>query len=148
MRLAVTNWITILLFGLDSSDSCPAKICLYLILNTQETSHFYWHQFWDKNDGENICRLNCFRFPRALSELPANWPGLTSLFDWIGQASQQVTLKGRKGLVGSENNFKGIYFHHHFYLKTGVKSKNFLCITWHQKPTVLRDTRNSWGESL
>ena len=22
--------------------------CLYLILNTQETSHFYWHQFWDK----------------------------------------------------------------------------------------------------
>ena len=24
--------------------------CLYLILNNQETSHFYWHQFWDKND--------------------------------------------------------------------------------------------------
>ena len=25
-------------------------------------------------------------------------------------------------LVGSENDLNGIYFHHHFYLKTGVKS--------------------------
>ena len=54
--------------------------CLYLILNTKDTSHFYWHQFWDKNDGENICHWNYFQIPRALSELPANWPGPTSLF--------------------------------------------------------------------
>ena len=49
--------------------------CLYLILNTQETSHFYWHQFWDKNDDENICHWNYFQILRALSELHANWPG-------------------------------------------------------------------------
>ena len=30
-----------------------------------------------------------------------------------------VTLKG---LVGFENDFNGIYFHLHFYLKAGVKS--------------------------
>ena len=58
--------------------------CLYLILNTHEKSHFYWHQFWDKNDVENICHWNYFQIPRALSELPANWPGLTRLFGWIG----------------------------------------------------------------
>ena len=57
--------------------------CLYLVLNTQETSHYYWHQFWDKNDGEKWCHWNYFQIPRALSELPANWPGLTSLFGWI-----------------------------------------------------------------
>ena len=61
--------------------------CLYLVLNTQETSHFYWHQFWHKNDNENICHWNYFQLPRALSELAANWPGLTSLFGWIGWAS-------------------------------------------------------------
>ena len=61
--------------------------CLYLILNTQETSHFYWNQFWDKTDDENICHWNYFQIPWALSELPANWPGLTSLFGWIGLAS-------------------------------------------------------------
>ena len=48
---------------------------LYLILNNQETSHFYWHQFWHKNDGEKWCHWNYFQIPRALSELPANWPG-------------------------------------------------------------------------
>ena len=26
------------------------------------------------------------------------------------------------GLLGFENNFNGIYFHYHFYVKTGVKS--------------------------
>ena len=61
--------------------------CLYLVLNTQETSHFYWHQFWDKNDGENICHWNYFQIPWALSELPVNWSGLTSLFGWFGRAS-------------------------------------------------------------
>ena len=30
-----------------------------------------------------------------------------------------VTLKG---LVGFDNDFKGVYFHHHFYIKAGVKS--------------------------
>ena len=58
--------------------------CLYLILNTQETSHFYWHQFWGKNDGENICHWNYFQIPRALSELPANWPGRFSQKGWLG----------------------------------------------------------------
>ena len=43
--------------------------------NTQETSHFYWHQFWDKNDDKNLCHWNYFQIPRALSELPAIWPG-------------------------------------------------------------------------
>ena len=32
-----------------------------------------------------------------LSELPANWLGLTSPFGWIGLARQQVTLKGLVG---------------------------------------------------
>ena len=27
-----------------------------------------------------------------------------------------------KRLVGFENDFNGIYFHHHFYIKNGVKS--------------------------
>ena len=48
--------------------------CLYLDLNNQETSHFYWHQFWDRNDCESICHWNYFQIPRALSELPAEWP--------------------------------------------------------------------------
>ena len=61
--------------------------CLYLVLNTQETSHFYWHQFWDKNDDENICHWNYFQIPRALSELPANWPGRFSQKGWLGLAS-------------------------------------------------------------
>ena len=26
------------------------------------------------------------------------------------------------GLLGFENNFNGIYFHYHLYVKTGVKS--------------------------
>ena len=38
-----------------------------------------WHQIWDKNDGENICHWSYFQIPWALSELPANWPGVTSL---------------------------------------------------------------------
>ena len=85
--------------------------CLHLVLNTQDTKHFYCHQFWNKNDGENICHWNYFQIPWALSELPANWPGLTSLCGWISLASKQVTTKG---LMGSENNFNGIYFHYHF----------------------------------
>ena len=41
-----------------------------------------------KNYGENICHWNHFQIPRALSELPANWPGLTSLLaELAGQAS-------------------------------------------------------------
>ena len=38
---------------------------------------------------------------------------------WLGRASQLVTLKE---LVGFENNFHGKYFHHPFYVKSGVKS--------------------------
>ena len=53
------------------SVACLAH-CLYLILNTQETSHFYCHQFWDKNDFENICHWNHFQISWALSELPTN----------------------------------------------------------------------------
>ena len=33
--------------------------------------------------------------------------------------SQLISMKR---LVGSENDFNGIYFHHHFYIKAGVKS--------------------------
>ena len=62
--------------------------CGFLVLgNTQKNLTEIWHQFWDKNDGENICHWNYFQIPRALSELPANWPGLTSLSGWIGWAS-------------------------------------------------------------
>jgi len=51
--------------------------CGFLVLgNTQKILTEIWHQFWDKNDGENICHRNYFQIPRALSELPANWPGL------------------------------------------------------------------------
>ena len=43
---------------------------------------------------------------------------LTAQKGWLGRANLLVTLKR---LVGFENNFNGIYFHHHFYLKTDVK---------------------------
>ena len=33
-----------------------------------------------------------------------------------------LSLKFKEGFMGFENNFNGIYFHHHFYVKTGVKS--------------------------
>ena len=36
--------------------------------------------------------------------------------------------------MGSENNFNGIYFHHHFYLKTGV-SKNGLSPGYSERDT-------------
>ena len=40
----------------------------------------------------------------------------------------------KEGLLGSENNF---YFQHHFCLKlVSNLHKIFLCIEWHQKPTV------------
>ena len=54
-----------------------ASRCRFLVLgNTQKILTEIWHQIWDKNDGENICHWNYFQIPRALSELPANWPGL------------------------------------------------------------------------
>ena len=40
---------------------------------------------------------------------------LTGQADSAKKAGQLVALKG---LVGSENNFNAIYFHHHFYLKS------------------------------
>jgi hypothetical protein len=40
-----------------------------------------------------------------------------------GQADS--AKKALKGVKGFENNFNGIYFHHNFYLKTGV-SRNGL----------------------
>ena len=77
--------------------------CRFLVpRNAQKILTKIWHQFWD---GENIYHWNYFQIPPALSELPANWPGLTSLSGWIGW-----TLKG---LVGFENNFNDISFHHH-----------------------------------
>ena len=94
--------------------------CRFLVpCNTQKILTKIWHQIWDKNDGENICHWKYFQILRALSELPANWPSQFSQKGWLGQASLLVALKG---LVGSKNNFIGIYFHHHYYLKTGVKS--------------------------
>ena len=36
---------------------------------TQKILTEIWHQFWQKNDGENICHWNYFQIPRALSEL-------------------------------------------------------------------------------
>ena len=53
------------------------------------------------------------------------------LTGWLGQASELVTLKG---LMGFENNFNGIYFHHHFYLKTGV-SRNGLSPDYSEQDT-------------
>ena len=51
--------------------------CISFWIPRIKTSHFYWHQFWNKNNGENICHWNYFQIPRALSELPVNWPHLT-----------------------------------------------------------------------
>ena len=36
--------------------------------------------------------------------------------------------------MGSENNFNGIYFHHYFYLKTGV-SRNGLSLGYSERDT-------------
>ena len=56
-----------------------------------------WHQFLHKNDGQNRCHWNYFQIPRALSELAANWSGLTKdscncpwpnqpfWLNWLGQ---------------------------------------------------------------
>ena len=51
--------------------------CLYLVLNTQETSHFYWQGFHNLKKYIYKLKLKYKRekkIPRALSELPANWP--------------------------------------------------------------------------
>ena len=55
--------------------------------NTQKNLADILHQFWDKNDGKNICHWNHFQIPQALSELPANWPSQFSQKGWLGQAS-------------------------------------------------------------
>ena len=85
------------------------------------------HQFWDENDGENICDKNYFKVLRALSELPANWPGLTSLSSWIG-------WKGSWDL----KIISMAYIFIIIFMSKLVSNfrKNFLCIAWHQKPTV------------
>ena len=55
--------------------------------------HIFWegHKFLakspHKNDDENMWHWNYFQIPRALSELPAYWQGLTNLFGWIGLAN-------------------------------------------------------------
>ena len=64
--------------------------------------------FDKKDDDENICHWNYLQIPGWLSELPAYWSGLTSLY-------------GLTAIVGFENNFNGICFYHHF-VKTGVRS--------------------------
>ena len=104
--------------------------CRFLVPeNSTKILMVIWHQFWDKNDGEKWCHWNYFQIPRALSELPAKWPGLTSLFGWIG----------------FENNFNGTTFHHHFCLKTGV-SRNGLSLAYSERDTstVLREYCLSW----
>ena len=55
--------------------------------NTQKILTEIWHQFWDKNDGENICHWNYFQIPWALLELPANWPCQFSQKGWLGRTS-------------------------------------------------------------
>ena len=72
--------------GYWTTDPWITRHCRFLVpCNTQTILTKIWHQFWDKNDGENIYHWNYFQIPWALSELPANWPGLTSLSDWIAR---------------------------------------------------------------
>ena len=45
--------------------------------------------------------------------------------------------------MGSENNFNGIYFHHHFYLKTGVSRNGFsLGYSEQDTSTVISESKN------
>ena len=83
---------------------CAWPQYLYLVLNTQETSHFYWHQFWSKNDGENICHWNYFQIPRALSELPANFPGRFSQKGWMAWP-----ISGMACLLGIQNEIQAVW---------------------------------------
>ena len=67
-------------------------------------------QFWDKNDGENISNWNYFQIPRVLSELPANWPTLTSqkgchVFSSLFSISQLVSVE-MACLLGIQNEIQ------------------------------------------
>ena len=49
--------------------------CRFLVPgNSTKILQDIWHQFWHKNDGK-WSHWNYFQILRALSELPANWPG-------------------------------------------------------------------------
>ena len=72
--------------------------------NTQKILKEIWHQFWQQNDGENICHWSYFQIQRALSELPANWPGLTRLSGWI--KVNEISYKGLKIFKGWKWCFK------------------------------------------
>ena len=44
--------------------------CRFLVpRNAQKILTKIWHQFWDKNNGENIYHWNYFQIPQALSEM-------------------------------------------------------------------------------
>ena len=86
-KVSITHQVGHYLWGVIDHLHCNWPQCLYLDLNNQETSHFYWRQFWDKNNGEKWCHWNYFQIPRALLELTANWPGRFSQKGWLGLAS-------------------------------------------------------------
>ena len=69
------------------------------------------------------------KIPQALSELPANWPGLTSLFGLIGLTGLQVTLKG---LVGF---FSLLYFFIYFFEYEIIVSRNGLSLGYSERYT-------------
>ena len=70
--------------------SWHTRHCRFLVPgNTQKNLTEIWHQFLDKNVGENICHWNYFQIPQALSELPANWPGQFSQKGYLAGNSER-----------------------------------------------------------
>ena len=54
--------------------------CLYFVLNTQETSHFYWQWFHTWKNKWKLKHKRENEFPQAL---PDNWPGWKGSWDFI-----------------------------------------------------------------
>ena len=83
-----------------------ATHCFYLLLNTQETSHFYRQWFHILKNKLELKYKREKKIPRALSELPANGPGRFS--------QKRLVRPGQ--LAGNSERARGIFFSFNFSL--------------------------------
>ena len=100
--------------------SWHTRHCRFLVPgNTKKILTEIWHQFLDKNVGENICHWNYFQIPQALSELPANWPSQFSQKGCLGQPNWLVHIR----------RFQEYLIHIHIFI--GSTTLQFL-LFWYQ----------------
>ena len=120
--------------------------CRFLVPdNTQKILTEIWHHFWLKNDGEKWSRKKYFKIPWWPSEvLLSSAKNLPRKAELAWQVSRY--------LWRPQWNFKIIFSRPLFIIIFKPKMvsnlrKNFLCIVWHQKPTVFYDAAknsNNW----